>query len=59
MKIKKFSKKPADLESRIGSKPVICYPNNTLPDPDLSGLKTHRKGSSVIKIIIIPRHCHI
>jgi len=35
-------------------RPVICYPNNTLPDPDLSRLKTHRKGSSLIKRIIIP-----
>tara|TARA_Y100000591_G_scaffold282500_1_gene262888 strand:+ start:267 stop:1130 length:864 start_codon:yes stop_codon:yes gene_type:complete len=28
MKIKKYSKKPLDLESRVGAKPVVCYPND-------------------------------
>jgi uncharacterized protein YcgI (DUF1989 family) len=45
---------PSDAKKRKEIRPVICYPNNTLPDPDLSGLKTHRKGSSLIKRIIIP-----
>jgi len=45
---------PSDAKRRKEIRPVICYPNNTLPDPDLSRLKTHRKGSSLIKRIIIP-----
>ena len=45
---------PSDAKKRKEIRPVICYPNNTLPDPDLSRLKTHRKGSSLIKRIIIP-----
>ena len=45
---------PSDAKKRKEIRPVVCYPNNTLPDPDLSGLKTHRKGSSLIKRIIIP-----
>ena len=45
---------PSDAKKRKEIRPVICYPNNTLPDPDLSGLKTHRKDSSLIKRIIIP-----
>ena len=45
---------PSDAKKRKEIRPVVCYPNNTLPDPDLSRLKTHRKGSSLIKRIIIP-----
>ena len=31
---------PSDAKQRKEIRPVICYPNNTLPDPDLSGLNT-------------------
>ena len=30
MKIKKFSKKPTDIESRVGAEPVVCYPNESI-----------------------------
>ena len=30
MKIKKFSKKPTDIESRVGADPVVCYPNDSI-----------------------------
>ena len=30
MKIKKFSKKPTDFESRVGADPVVCYPNESI-----------------------------
>jgi len=30
MKIKKFSLKPADIESRVGADPVVCYPNDSI-----------------------------
>ena len=32
MKIKKFSKKPTNIKSRVGAKPVICYPNERIND---------------------------
>ena len=35
MKIKKFSEKPSDLKSRIGAKPIVCYPNNSIEEKDL------------------------
>ena len=30
MKIKRFSKKPEDIDSRIGANPVVCYPNDSV-----------------------------
>jgi len=56
MKIKKFSKKPLDFESRIGAKPIICYSNNNLDDQNLNIL--HKARNNLIKkdeIIISPR----
>ena len=43
MKIKKFSKKPSDLNDRIGSKPVVCYPNDKIQDNNLDILLEARK----------------
>ena len=45
---------PDDAKKRKEIRPVICYPNDTLPDPELGELKDHRKGSSLINKIIIP-----
>ena len=42
MKIKKFSQKPLDIDSRVGSKPVVCYPNNKIEDKNLSILHSAR-----------------
>ena len=56
MKIKKFSKKPSNLEDRIGAKPVVCYPNTNLEDNNLEVLLEARKY--LVKnneIIISPR----
>ena len=56
MKIKKFSKKPSNLEDRIGAKPVVCYPNTNLEDNNLDVLLEARKY--LVKnneIIISPR----
>ena len=36
MKINKFSKKPENIESRTGSKPIVCYPNDTLENDNLN-----------------------
>ena len=56
MKIKKFSKIPSDIKSRIGAKPIVCYPNNSIIDNNLSIL--HKARENLIKkneIIISPR----
>ena len=45
---------PDDAKKRKEIRPVICYPNDTLPDPELSQLKDYRKGSSLINKIITP-----
>ena len=56
MKIKKFSKKPSDLNDRIGAKPVVCYPNDKIKDNNLDILLEARKHLVKNKeIIISPR----
>ena len=44
MKIKKFSKKPSDIKSRVGAKPIICYPNKNIEDQNLSILHVARNN---------------
>ena len=53
MKIKRFSKKPDDLTDRVGTKPVICYPNNRLNDC-LKILHKARENLKKINEVIIP-----
>jgi uncharacterized protein YcgI (DUF1989 family) len=55
MKIKKFSKKPSDLNDRIGAKPVVCYPNDKIQDNNLDILLEARKYLTKYKEIIIPQ----
>ena len=38
MKIKKFSEKPSDLKSRIGAKPIVCYPNASIEEKTAIGV---------------------
>ncbi len=54
MKIKKFSKKPSDFESRVGGEPVVCYPNNTIEDKNLSILHSARQHLVKISDVTIP-----
>ncbi len=54
MKIKKFSKKPLDLKERVGAKPIVCYPNNSLENKNLDILQEARKYMEKIDEIIIP-----
>ena len=53
MKIKRFSKKPDDLTDRVGTKPIICYPNNRLNDC-LKILHKARENLKKINEVIIP-----
>ena len=54
MKIKKFSKKPENLNQRLGSKPIICYPNENLENENLKLLHNARKYIEKINEVIIP-----
>jgi uncharacterized protein YcgI (DUF1989 family) len=54
MKINKFSKKPENIESRTGSKPIVCYPNDTLENNNLNILHEARKHIKKIEEITIP-----
>ena len=53
MKIKKFSKKPTDIESRVGAEPVICYPNESI-NSNLEILHEARKHIEQINEVIVP-----
>ncbi len=53
MKIKKFSKKPTDIKSRVGAQPVICYSNDDIND-NLQILHEARKHIKQIDEIIVP-----
>ncbi len=54
MKIKKFSKKPLNFKERVGAKPIVCYPNNSLENKNLDILQEARKHMEKIDEIIIP-----
>ena len=53
MKIKKFSKKPTDINSRVGAEPVVCYPNDNINN-NLQILHEARKHIKQIDEIIVP-----
>lgn len=45
---------PADAPSRQGITPVICYPDDTLPMPDLAGYRAAREGWTLVETVIAP-----
>ena len=53
MKINKFSKKPQDIDNRIGANPVVCYPNENI-STNLEILHKARQHIKKINEIIIP-----
>ena len=53
MKNKKYSKKPENIDSRLGAKPVVCYPNDNIND-NLEILHEARKHIKKIDEVIIP-----
>ena len=54
MKIKKFSKKPSDINERTGAKPIVCYPNDSIEEKRLDTLHIARKNMVKKNEIIIP-----
>ena len=53
MKTKRYSKKPENIDSRIGAKPVVCYPNDNIDD-NLEILHEARKHIGKIDEVIVP-----
>ncbi|HRO14658.1 MAG TPA: urea carboxylase-associated family protein [Paracoccus sp. (in: a-proteobacteria)] len=48
---------PPDAAARRAARPVICYPEDTLPDPDLPALRAARgKAVKVGETLVPPRH---
>ena len=45
---------PADAEDRRRRKPVLCYPVDTLPQPDLAALGVARQALTRIAEVLIP-----
>ena len=45
---------PADAASRKAISPVICYPVETLPKPDLAGYRAAREGWQKVAEVLVP-----
>ena len=54
MKTKRYSAAPLDAKDRINSKPIICYPLDSLKETNLTILHNARKSLKKISEIIIP-----
>ena len=51
---KEMNDKPQDAEARRKVKPLICYPNETLPVPDLNRYRAARQGAEKVDEILVP-----
>ena len=45
---------PPDAAARKAVKPVICYPTETLPRPDVPAYRKAREGAHLIETVIVP-----
>ena len=45
---------PEDADQRRAKAPVICYPAETLPAPDLALYQTARKGAAKVSKVLVP-----
>lgn len=45
---------PADAEARRAIEPVICYPTDTLPQPNMAIYEAARNGAEVIATVLAP-----
>lgn len=54
MKPSPITRAPADAAARKAVRPVICYPTETLPRPDLSAYRALRDGLELVETIVIP-----
>ncbi len=46
--------KPDDAEARRAVKPVICYPNHSLPQPDMALYKSARSSARKSEDVLVP-----
>ncbi|MGO7961186.1 urea carboxylase-associated family protein [Rhizobium leguminosarum] len=54
MKLSPITPAPADAAARKAVKPVVCYPTETLPRPDLSSYRALRDALELVETIIVP-----
>ncbi len=45
---------PVDADARRALRPVICYPNDTLPRPDMALYTAARRGAQKLSEVIVP-----
>ncbi len=45
---------PADADMRKAVKPVICYPTETLPKPDMAAYQRAREGLALVETVVVP-----
>ena len=48
------NKAPADAETLKGVKPVICYPVDTLPEPDMTLYSAARQKTKLMEEVVVP-----
>lgn len=49
-----MTRPPSDAATRRAIKPVICYPTDTLPQPDMAMYARARAGMTLVDSIIVP-----
>ncbi|MGB1147209.1 MAG: urea carboxylase-associated family protein [Alphaproteobacteria bacterium] len=54
MKPKPQHAAPADGDHRLAVEPVICYPIDTLPQPDMSRFEAMREGMTMVDSLVVP-----
>lgn len=60
MKLTRQTRAPADADARKSIKPVICYPVDTLPQPDMNLYATARETLELVDTVIVaPRDASV
>lgn len=54
MKLKSISPAPADAEARKAINPIICYPIDTLPYPNLDAYRALRDDMELVETVVVP-----
>lgn len=54
MKPQPLTQPPADAAARKAVRPVICYPVETLPRPDLAAYRAVRDGLELVERVVVP-----
>ncbi|MFD1745121.1 urea carboxylase-associated family protein [Rhizobium helianthi] len=54
MKTTSFTSAPQDADARKAIRPVICYPTDTMPRPDLAQYQAVREGLELVNRVVVP-----